>query len=285
MFAYLISKVKRAKLLYDVRDIWPDVALEMGSFTKQSIYYKVFKYIADFMYKKSSYITTVSPGKMEKIKAYCKNSKKVWYIPNGLDDDFLNFNVDKNIIDKYNLNKKFSVVYIGNVGLAQNLDAMVELAKNNIKNENIQFLIFGEGSYKERLIKNINSLKLNNIFVVGKIDYALVYTILKYAKISFVSLKNNNMTDSIPTKMFDALGVGCPVLLLAKGDSVKILEESKLGEHGENIEQLNVKLNYMLKNYQQYESRKNDCIKYIVNNYSRKRIAQRLEEKVVKNVK
>lgn len=285
MFAYLISKVKRAKLLYDVRDIWPDVALEMGSFTKQSIYYKVFKYIADFMYKKSSYITTVSPGKMEKIKAYCKKSKKVWYIPNGLDDDFLNFNVDKNIIDKYNLNKKFSVVYIGNVGLAQNLDAMVELAKNNIKNENIQFLIFGEGSYKERLIKNINSLKLNNIFVVGKIDYALVYTILKYAKISFVSLKNNNMTDSIPTKMFDALGVGCPVLLLAKGDSVKILEESKLGEHAENIEQLNVKLNYMLKNYQQYESRKNDCIKYIVNNYSRKRIAQRLEEKVVKNVK
>lgn len=285
IFAYLISKVKRAKLVYDVRDIWPDVALEMESFKKKSIYYKVFKYIADFMYKKSSYITTVSSGKMKKIKAYCKNSKKVWYIPNGLDDDFLKFNIDKNIVDKYNLNKKFTIVYIGNVGLAQNLDAMVELAKNNIKNDNIQFLIFGEGAYKEKLIDNINSLKLNNISVVGKIDYALVYTILKYAKISFVSLKNNNMTDSIPTKMFDALGVGCPVLLLAKGDSVKILEESKLGEHAENFEQLNVKLNYMIKNYQQYESRKNDCIKYIVNNYSRKRIAQRLEEKVVKNVK
>lgn len=284
IFAYLISKVKRAKLVYDVRDIWPDVALEMGSFTKKSIYYKVFKYIADFMYKKSNYITTVSPGKMKKLKEYCKNSKKVWYIPNGIDDDFLNFNIDKDIINEYNLNKKFTIIYIGNVGLAQNLDAMVDLAKNNVNN-NIQFLIFGEGAYKNKLTEKIKKLSLNNIFVLGKIDYSKVYTLLKYSKISFISLKNNNMQDSIPTKMFDALGVGCPVLLLAKGDSVKILEESKLGEHAENIEQLNVKLNYMLKNYQQYESRKNDCIKYIVNNYSRKRIAQRLEEKVVKNVK
>lgn len=285
IFAYLISKVKRAKLVYDVRDIWPDVALEMGSFTKKSIYYKVFKYIADFMYKKSNYITTVSPGKMKKLEEYCKNFKKVWYIPNGIDDDFLNFNIDKDIINEYNLNKKFTIIYIGNVGLAQNLDAMVDLAKNNVNNNNIQFLIFGEGAYKNKLTEKIKKLSLNNIFVLGKIDYSKVYTLLKYSKISFISLKNNNMQDSIPTKMFDALGVGCPVLLLAKGDSVKILEESKLGEHAENIEQLNAKLNYMLKNYQQYESRKNDCIKYIVNNYSRKRIAQGLEEKVIKNVK
>ena len=67
---WIIAKWKRAKLVYDVRDIWPDVALEMGSFTKESIYYKVFRAITRFMYKHADLITTVSPGKVEKIKKH-----------------------------------------------------------------------------------------------------------------------------------------------------------------------------------------------------------------------
>ena len=64
---WLIAKMKGAKLVYDVRDIWPDVAVEMGSFSRDSLYYKVFKFIARFMYKNADWITTVSPGKVSKI--------------------------------------------------------------------------------------------------------------------------------------------------------------------------------------------------------------------------
>ena len=65
---WIIAKCKGAKLVYDVRDIWPDVALEMGSFTEGSIYCKVFRTITRFMYKHADWVTTVSLAKLKKSK-------------------------------------------------------------------------------------------------------------------------------------------------------------------------------------------------------------------------
>lgn len=285
IFGYLIAKIKRAKLIYDVRDIWPDVALEMESFKEGSIYYKAFKFIANFMYKKADYISTVSPRKVEKIKGYCKGIDKVVYVPNGLDDGFLEFEENNEVIDKYNIKDKFTIVYIGNVGFAQNLDAMVELAKENADDLKIQFIVFGEGTYKNKLEEQIKEANLNNILVAGRIDYENVYTVLKYSKVSFVSLKNTKMLDSIPTKMFDALSVGCPVLLLAKGDSCDILHESELGESAESVEELKEKFSYMISNYEKYEEKKDKAIEYIKQNYSRKNIAEKFEREVINNDK
>lgn len=283
IFGYLIAKTKKAKLVYDVRDIWPDVAVEMESFSKKSIYYKIFKFIANFMYKHSNYITTVTPGKVEKIKKYA-SSDKVLYIPNGFDDNFTKFSIEQEVIEKYELNKKFTIVYIGNVGLAQNLDALIELAKTYKEKENIQFLVFGEGAYKNTLQAKISELGLTNISLEGKTDYYKVYTILKYSKISFISLKNTKMTDSVPTKMFDALGIGCPILLLAKGDSCDILNEVHLGEHAENIEELKTKFSYMIENYEKYTKYKEASINKIAQKYSRKEIAKKFEMEILKNI-
>lgn len=284
IFGYLIAKIKKAKLVYDVRDIWPDVAIEMESFDEKSLYYKVFKFIANFMYKHSDYITTVTPGKVKKIKKYADSNNKVLYIPNGFDDNLINFAMEKFIIEKYELDKKFTIVYIGNVGLAQNLDALIELAKTSKKQENMQFLIFGEGAYKNELQSKINELRLKNISLEGKIDYCKVYTILKYSKISFISLKNNKMTDSIPTKMFDALGIGYPILLLAKGDSCNVLDEVHLGEHAENIEELKTKFKYMIENYEKYTKYKENSMNYIMKRYSRREIAKKFEKEVLKKM-
>lgn len=284
IFGYLIAKIKKAKLIYDVRDIWPDVAIEMESFDEKSLYYKVFKFIANFMYKHSDYITTVTPGKVKKIKKYADSNNKVLYIPNGFDDNLINFAMEKYIIEKYELDKKFTIVYIGNIGLAQNLDALIELAKISKKQKNMQFLIFGEGAYKNELQSKINELRLKNISLEGKIDYCKVYTILKYSKISFISLKNNKMTDSVPTKMFDALGIGCPILLLAKGDSCSVLDEAHLGEHAENIEELKTKFKYMIENYEKYAKYKENSMNYIMKKYSRREIAKNFEKEVLKRM-
>lgn len=279
---YLLAKIKKSKLIYDVRDIWPDVAVEMESFSEKSFYFKVFKFIANFMYKHSDYITTVSPGKVNKIKQYVKNKSKVIYIPNGLDDNFVNFDINEKLIKKYDLKNKDTIVYIGNVGLAQNLDAMVELAKKSIKRKKIQFLIFGEGAYKEKLISSIRELKLSNISVEGKINYSDVYTILKYSKISFISLKNKNMKDSVPTKIFDAMGAGCPILLLANGDSCNILDEIGFGEHCDDDNNLLDKFNYMLDNYKKYDLIREKSVEFVKNNYSRRMIAKKLESDILK---
>lgn len=189
--------------------------------------------------------------------------------------------MDNEVIEKYNLIEKFTVVYIGNVGLAQNLDAMIELAYENKEKKGMQFLIFGDGAYKKVIEDEIEKKQLDNIKVAGKIDYSKVRTLLTYSKISFISLKNNNMTDSVPTKMFDSLGIGCPVLLMASGDSCDILKKSKLGESAINLQELKEKFNYMVNNYEKYTKNKEYSINYIQSQFSRKEIAKIFEMKVL----
>ena len=128
---WIIAKLKGAKLVYDVRDIWPDVALEMKSFSEGSIFCKVFRKIAMFMYKHADIVTTVSDGKVEKVKNYVaqlggrkagsEHTDKVWPVGNGFDESVLANAYDQSVVDKYEIDKNFTCVYIGNIGLAQGL--------------------------------------------------------------------------------------------------------------------------------------------------------------------
>lgn len=139
---WIIAKCKGAKLVYDVRDIWPDVALEMGSFAEGSIYCKVFRAITRFMYKHSDWVTTVSPGKVEKIKSHVisvggkkggpDHVDKVKLVGNGFDESVENSSIDKELIAQYELDKKFTCVYVGNIGLAQGLGALLDMAEQSI---------------------------------------------------------------------------------------------------------------------------------------------------------
>lgn len=226
---WLIAKVLHAKLVYDVRDIWPDVAWEIGSFDKNSLYSKCFSFIRDFMLKHSDLVTTVSLGKVEKLKKYCPKAE-VLYIGNGLDELFLKNEEIKNFSDKFNMGNHFNCIYIGNIGLAQGLMQFMKIAEKALKSyPDVQFILFGTGVDEKNIKKYVYDNNLTNVVFAGRVSNAEIYTALKNANISFVSLVNDKLTDSVPTKMFEALGAGCPVLLSAAGESVDILNESGLG--------------------------------------------------------
>lgn len=228
---WLTAKIKKAKLVYDVRDIWPDVALEMGSFDEKSFYCRIFKVITDFMYKKADLITTVSPGKVEKIKQKLPPNMqdKVKLVPNGFDTKILESEVDKSIVEKYGLGKGFDCVYIGNIGLAQGLSSVLEIAAET-KHKNARFFIFGTGAQKESIEKLATERNLKNVFFCGVIPHDKVYTVLTNCDLCFIPLKSSKMKDSIPTKIYEALGVGCPILLAAQGDSRSLVSQTGMGK-------------------------------------------------------
>lgn len=276
---YMIAKIKRAKLVYDVRDIWPDVALEMGSFSETSIYCKVFRRITNFMYRHADLVSTVSPGKVEKIRAYVsaqkRNPKRVRYVGNGFDEAVLKNELDPEIIRTYRLEEKPACVYIGNIGLAQGLDAMLKLASDTAYSD-IQFLCFGKGAEKEILERKAREEGLDHVHFCGVLPHEKVFTVLKKAKISFIPLKNSSMKDSIPTKIYEALGIGCPVLLMAEGDSCRIVEESGLGEcvSPDHQEKLVETFDSMLLHYDKYEQQKETARELMCKKYSRQQIAR-----------
>lgn len=230
VFGWMIAKIKGAKLVYDVRDVWPDVAWEIGSFGPESFYSKVFQFIRDFMLKHSDLVTAVSPGKVTKLQAYAPAAHVV-EVMNGLDEGFLNNSENSEIVKKYQLREdSFTCVYIGNLGLAQGLKQLMYIAERAKANAlPVRFLLFGSGAEEQSLKQYVQEHSLDNVTFPGRLPGTDMYTLLRHAKMSFVSLVNENLKDSIPTKLYEALGAGCPVLLAAVGDSADVLNDCKLG--------------------------------------------------------
>lgn len=226
---WIMAKVKHAKLVYDVRDIWPDVALEMNEFTVNSIYYKIFKFIRDFMLKHADLVTAVSDGKVNKLKEYAPQ-KEIAKVSNGFDIHFLQNQLNLDLYRKIAVQERFVCVYTGNLGLAQGLKQLLYIAgRAKEKGLNTSFWLYGKGAEEEELKEYVRKHQLDHVFFGGKLSNRDIYTVLKAADISFVPLVNENLKDSIPTKIYEALGVGCPVLLAAEGDAAAVLKETGLG--------------------------------------------------------
>ena len=100
-----------------------------------------------------------------------------------------------------------------------------------------------------------------------------VPSILCSAQLSFIPLKSAEMKDSIPTKLYEALGLGCPVLLMAEGDSCAILDETGLGRHlsPDHPEQLGAVFDELVDEYDDILTRREDAKALIRNKYSRQK--------------
>lgn len=248
--AMAIARQKHAKLVWDVRDVWPDVAYEMGSFKPSSPYGRFFTHIANKGYKRASLVLSVSAGKVDKLRSRMPDGRAdaVRLIPNGIDEAFLNQEQDRTIVDRLRMDVHNKIcVYVGNIGLAQGLGTLLDIASTR---QDIHFLIFGDGADKSKLVKRVADEGLSNVEFCGTVDARGVYTVLHHATISYIPLVSSKLKDSIPTKLYEALACGCPVLLAAEGDSVALLKEAGLGVSAapENADELQNAFAYAIDN-------------------------------------
>ena len=279
---WLLARIKGAKLVYDVRDIWPDVALEMGSFSTGSLYGRVFGTVARFMYRRADLICAASPGKVDKLQEKLPEDRRdrVRLISNGFDLHFAAYPDDPETAERYRLGEGFTCVYVGNLGLAQGLDRLRDLA-GTPEGRRTRFLLFGAGAEEQALRARARREGLENVEFYGVVEHRKVSTILRRADLSFISLKNARMRDSVPTKIFEALGVGCPVLLVAEGDACQVVEESGLGwcVSPDEPERLEPALKTARENPPRPEDRRR-AMKLMEERYSRQEIAGELERQL-----
>lgn len=223
-----IARRTRARLVFDVRDIWPQVAYEMGSFDPGSVYGQVFSRLAEKAYRAADLITVVTEGKACKLKKLldAELAAKVRVVSNGLDAGFLRNREDEALVCEHRLDKGPICAYVGNLGLAQGLSSLLGIAAAR---PDVRFLLFGSGAEEELLRSEIANRKLSNVSLCGRVDERGAFTVLSRASLAYVPLVSSALTSSIPTKLYEALGCGCPVLLAAQGDAVKVLEEVGLG--------------------------------------------------------
>lgn len=226
--AIKIAKRKKAKLVLDVRDVWPDVAYEMGSFTPGSAYGRFFAHIAKRGFGAADMASTVSAGKAHKLKGRVPAGTPVELVSNGIDEAFVRTDEDPAAVERFRLNEGPVCCYVGNIGLAQGLGTLLDIAAAR---PGVRFLLFGAGADKKALEQRAEAQGLANVEFCGSVDARGVYTVLKHSALAYVPLVSSRLRDSIPTKLYECIACGCPVLLAAQGDSVDLLEEAGLGSH------------------------------------------------------
>ena len=223
-----MSYIAKKPLIIDLRDIWPDAALSLN-IVKKNFWIMIITKLEMWSYNRSSKILVNSPGlKDVLIRQKHIDNKKIIYLPNGFDFDLLKYvKPPKNLKE----HKKFIVMYSGLLGLAQNPLIFIDMAINLQEYPNIQILIVGEGIYKKDLKYQIEQYHLNNILLLNYMSRTEVLNLINNADLMLITYKHNDMfRNNIPSKLFEFLALGKPILINLEGEGSKIIKESQSGE-------------------------------------------------------
>ena len=230
--AWALSKLKKARFIFELRDIWPASIYAVGVMKKNRLI-RFLETIEIFLYHQADMIISVTHSFRNELKMRGIDPSKIYIIENGVDlSKFYPLeSKDKNFIEKYNLNGKFVVGYIGTHGLAHGLDNVLEAAKQLQKYENIKIVLVGGGADRLRIEKLAISKNLHNVIMIKSQPKDQMPNLWSICDISLVHLKNAELFKTvIPSKIFESMAMGIPILYSApEGEAANIIFDNKLG--------------------------------------------------------
>ena len=223
------AKLKKARFVFDVRDLWPEVAVKMGELNNPKAI-RIAESIERFLYRKADLITVVTESFRETIIAKGIESDKIEVVTNGTDPEaFLLHEKPDALRKKWDLPSGLMVSFVGNLGLAQGLDHILETAQSlQIDGvEDVFFLFVGDGPRKAGLVEKAALCGLHNVIFRDRVSLPEAVEYMNASDILLVSLANDPIYNKfIPSKLFDAMAASKPVLLSVDGESRRILNES-----------------------------------------------------------
>ena len=162
--AWVISKKYNAKLVFEIRDIWPLSIIVLGYYSKFNPFIIYLSWLEKFGYKKSNLIVGTMPNLVEHVQVNCRINTKCICIPQGLSINYYNNEqdeLDPNYISRHIPNNKFIICYAGTININNSLQDFIKAA-NILKNDtNIHFIILGNGNYKsfyENAAKDLSNI-------------------------------------------------------------------------------------------------------------------------------
>ena len=230
----LLSYFKRKPWILEVRDLWPDSIVAVGSLSVSSKIYKFLKRAEAYFYRTATKVVVVTDSfKKYLIEDHRINKEKIGVFKNGIDvssiikpnlyevngiKDFLGIRLETKII-----------TYIGTHGLAHGLEFILNCAKK-LEKTPIHFLLIGDGAKKRELLKLKDKLNLSNITFIDTIPKSEVYKYIHLSDYALINLKKSDeFKKVIPSKIFENVAAHKPILLGVEGESQKIIEDYGVG--------------------------------------------------------
>lgn len=216
VFIPLFCKNSFSLLIYDV---YPDALTELKILKEKSFVVKLWKLANKIIYAKASRIVTISNG-MKKLLSQYSIGSQISVIPIWTDNQFfLKIPKEKNtFLKEHGLYNKFIVLYSGNLGYTHDIDVIIDLA-DHLQNDNVYFLIIGSGEKYKKISLDIKNRKLQNCKILPLQPSDIMPYSFSAADIAIVTLSKDASRLSVPSKTYNYLSVGAPLLCIVENNS------------------------------------------------------------------
>lgn len=229
----LLKKIKKVPFVYNLQDIFPDSLVGTGLAKKDGLLWKIGRMIENFTYRNADKIIVISEGFKKNIMAKGVPEEKIEVVYNWVDEDAVKHVTRKEnkLFDKYGLDRnKFYITYCGNIGLTQNMDMLLEVAKEFETEQGIQFVLIGEGAYKDKVQEIIQEREIKNVTLLPFQPYEDISHVFSLGDAGLVISKPGVGENSVPSKTWSILSASRPVLVNFDENELKsIIDKHQCG--------------------------------------------------------
>lgn len=230
----MLSKLRRIPFVFEIRDLWPESAIDTGVLTNKTII-KLAYWFEKLIYKNAAFINALTPAFQSKlIKEKNVPASKVTMIPNASD-----FSLAEKVLQDFNITEfrkkkgwenKFVIIYVGAHGVANHLIQMVEAAALLKDQKEIHFVSIGDGMQRKFLMEESHKRNLSNIEFIASVPKMEVFKYIIASDIGASILKKVDTFKTVySNKTFDYMSCKKPVLMAIDGVSRELVEQANCG--------------------------------------------------------
>ena len=226
--ALALARLKKAKFLFEVRDLWPDFAIAVGVL-KNQVLINMSIWLEGFLYRHADRMMVNSPGYLEHVKL--RGAKFVELVPNGADPSMFDPQADGAGFRQANhLGDHFVVLYAGAHGISNDLEVVLECADLLASNPVFRFVLLGDGKEKPALQARVREMGLENVLFLPSVPKTEMAQALAGAQACIAILKPlEAYKTTYPNKVFDYMAAGRPVVLAIEGVIREVVEQADCG--------------------------------------------------------
>lgn len=217
--AWIIGALRGARFVYNVQEIYPDIAVNLGA-VRNAYTIRILQALERFVYDKAAAVTVIAPRMRTRLIGKGVPASKVHVIPNFVDLGRVTVAARDNQFARANgLVDAFTVTYAGNIGPAQGLDVVLGAARLLADSPLVRFVIIGEGMLRERLTADAKALATQNVTVLPYYANPRMPEIYGASDICLVPQAAATGSDAIPSKVYRIMAAGRPIVAVAEQDS------------------------------------------------------------------
>jgi glycosyltransferase involved in cell wall biosynthesis len=223
------ARLKRAPFVFNVSDIWPQSAVELGMLRNRALI-RLAEALEMHLYRRASRVTVPTPGMLERLAARGVPREKLVLLSNGVDTSTYEPQAPNHqLAEQLGFDSHKVFLYAGTHGLSQGLDVILEAAKLT-RDPDILYVLAGEGADKDALVAKARDEKIGNVLFLPNQPKASMPALLNVAYAGIVSLKPLDLfRDALPSKMFESMAVGQPLVAALWGEGADVVRAADCG--------------------------------------------------------